>query len=268
MTAEYLRVAMEAAKAAGEIINRHYSTNLRVEYKEDRTPVTVADKEAERAIVDTLLKEFPDHGFWGEETGKGNSDSDYLWLIDPLDGTKNFIRHNPVVSTQIALTYKQEFALGVSYASVVGELAYAEKGSGAYLNGKRLRVGTVTGLNEATLSLGNIKTLARTEQWQNLGRLIGAVNRVRGYGDFLHYHFLAAGKIDLIIESDVNVLDIAALVTIVREAGGVFTDLNGDPPTVRTTSVLAASGAELHTAALKALQGIPTDTSTQMHARR
>src|SRR6202011_3482324 len=117
-----------------------------------------------------------------------------------------------------------------------------ERGSGAYLNGKPVTVSRVATLESAALSSGNIKTLAGGAQWPRYGALVAQVNRIRGYGDFLHYHLLASGKIDAVIETDVNILDIAACVAIVTEAGGHFTDLNGAPITLQSKSVLATNG--------------------------
>ena len=145
-------------------------------------------------------------------------------------------------STQIALIRRGEIVLGVSSAPVYGELAYAERGRGAFLNGMRLGVSSIGDLGAAALSSGNLKTLAAGGRWLRYGALVARVDRIRGYGDFLHYHLLASGKIDAVIESDVNILDIAACVAIVSEAGGRFTDLDGAPVSLRTTSVLATNG--------------------------
>ena len=155
-------------------------------------------------------------------------------------------------STQIALMRRGEIVLGVSSAPVYGEVAFAERGCGAYLNGQLLAVSQIADLESAALSAGNLKTLASGNQWSRYGGLVARVNRIRGYGDFLHYHLLAAGKIDAVIESDVNILDIAACVAIVSEAGGHFTDLGGAPITLQSKSVLATNG-RLHTAVLAAL---------------
>ena len=114
---------------------------------------------------------------------------------------------------------------------------------GAWLNGERLQVSDIDRLAYASLSTGNLKKLASGAGWQNLGDIVAIVDRIRGYDDFYHYHLLAAGKIDAVIESDVNILDIAALSVIVTESGGVFTDLNGVAPRLETTSVLAANPA-------------------------
>ena len=130
---------------------------------------------------------------------------------------------------------------GVSAAPAAGETAWAARGLGARLNGETIRVSEATDLARAAVSTGNIGSLARSDRWASLGRIMARANRTRGYGDYYHYHRLAAGQIDAVIESDVNILDIAALVVIVREAGGVFTDLDGNDPGLDTTSVLAAA---------------------------
>ncbi|MDN5862748.1 MAG: inositol-phosphate phosphatase, partial [Salinisphaera sp.] len=165
-------------------------------------------------------------------------------LIDPIDGTKSFVRGYPFFSTQIALMHAGELVVGVSNAPLFGggELAAAVKGQGATLNGETLRVSQVAELSQATLSLGNLATLAGSPRWQGLAGLLRAVHRHRGYGDFYHYHLLASGRIDLVIESDVNILDIAALTVILREAGGQITDLDGQPIGLHTTSVFASNG--------------------------
>jgi histidinol-phosphatase len=254
MKSEFLATALEAAEAATQVIERHYRSNLEIREKSDKSPVTVADIEAEKAIRAILEARFPEHGFYGEETGERDREAEYLWLVDPIDGTKAFVREYPLFSTQIALMRRGELFLGVSSASEYGELAYAEKGKGAFLDGKPIRVSSIDQIEGATLSLGNVKSLAHGPRWGRLGALIARLNRIRGYGDFLHYHLLAAGKIDAVIESDVNILDIAALATIVDEAGGRFTDLEGKPVTLATTSVLATNG-RLHEPIMEALAG-------------
>lgn len=236
-----LRTALRAAEAAAAISSDYYRGNFTVRTKDDRTPVTEADLECEKKIRDIILDAFPDHGFHGEETGQTQADAEYLWLVDPIDGTKGFVRQYPFFSTQIALMKSRQLVLGVSSGVMMQELAWAERGHGAWLNGKRLQVSDIENLASASLSTGNLKTLARSAGWQKLGEIVSIVDRIRGYGDFYHYHLLAAGKIDAVIESDVNILDIAALSVIVTEAGGVFTDLNGVLPGLKTRSVLAAN---------------------------
>jgi len=244
-----LAVARDAAAAAADVITRHYRTALNVETKADQTPVTVADRAAEAAIKRVLKTSFPDHAFYGEEEGREGS-GELLWLIDPIDGTRSFVRGYPMFSTQIALMHRGELVLGVSSAAQFGEIAWARRGGGAFLNGERVHVSATAAFDAATaISFGNVKTLARGAGWAALGQLIQRCGRTRGYGDFYHYHLLARGSLDLVIESDVNILDIAALAVIVREAGGVFTDLAGAELTLDTTSVLTGTPA-LHGEAL------------------
>jgi len=247
-----LKAALDAAEQAAVIARSLYQHNLEVRIKADKSPVTEADVRCEIAIREILESRFPAHGFFGEETGSRDEGAESLWLVDPIDGTKAFVREYPMFSTQIALMRRGEIVLGVSSAPVYGELAYAERGSGAYLNGKPIAVSRVSALESAALSSGNMKTLATGGQWTRYGQLVSRVGRIRGYGDFLHYHLLAAGKIDAVIESDVNILDIAACAAIVTEAGGRFTDLGGAPITLRSDSVLATNG-RLHAAVLEAL---------------
>ena len=243
----FLDVALEAAKAGEEVIRYYYSNNVKVTMKQDYTPVTVADVETEQKIKEVITGKFPNHGFYGEETGQSNLDADYVWLIDPIDGTKSFIREYPFFSTQIALMHCGELIVGVSNGVMFNECAWASKGEGAYLNDQPIRVSGISEYKDASLSTGNIAGLAAdANQWSGLGSLAQQVNRTRGYGDFYHYHLLASGKIEIVVESDVNILDIAALSVIVGESGGVFTDLHGQPPGLETRSVLAANSAAMH----------------------
>jgi len=130
-----LQAALDAAKEAAAIARSLYQRNLEIRLKEDKSPVTEADVRCEVAIREILELRFPAYGFFGEETGSRGVDAESLWLVDPIDGTKAFVREYPMFSTQIALMRRGEIVLGVSSAPVYGELAYAERGRGAYLNG-------------------------------------------------------------------------------------------------------------------------------------
>jgi histidinol-phosphatase len=249
-----LETALEAAAAAAEISRHYFRGNYSVRVKADRTPVTQADVECEQAIRRILLSAFPEHGFYGEETGRTREDAAHLWLVDPIDGTKGFIRQYPFFSTQIALMRAGKLVLGVSSGTMFDELAWAERGHGAWLNGSRLAVSDIDDPSRATISTGNLRSLASGDGWGALGTVVASADRIRGYGDFYHYHLLASGKIEAVIESDVNILDIAALSVIVEEAGGMFTDLNGARPCLATRSVLATNSA-LHGFYLQRLKG-------------
>jgi len=256
--AQALAVAQRAADAAEAITRpRFRAQDFAVVTKADATPVTEADRAAEAAIKQVLREVYPQHAFYGEEEGR-EGDSEFLWLIDPIDGTKAFVRGYPMFSTQIALMHAGELVLGVSAAGEYGERAWATRGGGAFLRsgaGEAMRL-QVSALRElgpgSAISTGNLKSLASSPaRWNALADLVRRSGRIRGYGDFLHYHLLARGAIDLVIESDLNILDIAPLVVIVREAGGVFSALDGGAVGLDTRSALAGTPA-LHAQALAA----------------
>ncbi len=247
-----MAVAQRAADAAAAIVKPRYAAqDFSITTKDDLTPVTDADRDAETAIREVLLNAYPDHAVFGEEAGR-SGDSEFLWLVDPIDGTKSFVRGYPFFSTQIALMIEGEIVVGVSDACAYDERASAVRGGGAFLNGKPIRVSNVDVFDHrVAISTGNIRSLAAdATRWQALSELIQRVGRVRGYGDFVHYHLLARGAIDLVIESDLNILDVAALSVIVEEAGGAFTQLDGSPVGLEMRSVLAGP-AGLHAQALK-----------------
>jgi len=239
-----LAVARRAAGQADEIAMRYFNGDLEVEKKSDASPVTEADRACERAIRSTLLEAYPEHAIYGEEYGQ-QGQGELLWLVDPIDGTRSFIRGLPFWSVQIALMVEGELVLGVSSAPAFGEQAWALAGQGAFLNGDRVECRRCDSIEASDLSFGNLRTLARGPGWPWAGRLFATAARCRAYGDFYSYHRLADGGQDGVIESDVNILDIAALTVLVREAGAVITDLDGMPIGLETTSILAA-GPELH----------------------
>ena len=253
MPSKELTAALDAARAAAQVIRSFYGRSPGVRIKADASPVTEADERAEQVIGSILSERFPSYGFYGEETGQHAMGAESIWLVDPIDGTKSFMRQAPFFSTQIALLRAGELVLGVSNAPAYDELAWAERGGGAFLNERAIRVSEVAQLKDAFVSTGNLKSVARSPTWSRFGELIQRIDRVRGYGDFVHYHLLASGSLDAVIESDINILDIAALTVLVREAGGTFTDLDGEPVGLGTTSVLATNG-RLHAPLLAALR--------------
>ncbi len=254
-----LTAAQQAADSAETVINQYLNSgDWQVTFKSDDSPVTEVDIAAEQAISAILQARFPEAIFYGEETGKSDETerAALLWLVDPIDGTKSFIRGMPFYSTQIALAVDQKLCVGVSNAPAYGERLVAIAGEGVWLNGKAVQVRhSVERIEDAFLSSGNLTSLAQNATaWQRYGTLVSRVRRVRGYGDFCHYHQLCCGQTDLIVESDVNILDIAALTVGVRAAGGVITDITGAAIAQDTTSVLAASSHNLHAQALQVLQ--------------
>jgi histidinol-phosphatase len=256
-SSDALAVAIEAARAAGAIALSYYRGSFDVTLKPDATPVTRADREAEAVIVEILSRAFPDHGFLGEEFGDRGS-KEIRWIIDPIDGTKNFIRGVPVWATLLALEERGEVTVGVVHNPVTGELYTARRGAGAFLNGERLRVSTVTRLGDATLLHSGLGPLRRTEHWNGFVRLVDATERQRGPGDYLGYTLVADGRAELYLEifppgEGLKPWDLAACRLIVEEAGGRFTDVDGAPTIYSGTAV--ATNGRLHDEALALLRG-------------
>ncbi len=252
-----LAVARAAAdEAAAAIVPLFRAQDLQVEHKADDSPVTIADRNAEAIIRRHIGQAFPDHRIWGEEFGGEPSAEGWQWLIDPLDGTKSFVRGNPVFSIQIALWHDGRPVLGLSHVPIGGECAWAIRGRGAFIDGQPVATRADVALAQAAVSIGNVGRLAaNAPAWDGLAGIAGSAWRLRGYGDYLHYHLLARGGVDAVIESDVGILDIAALCLLVSEAGGVFTDLAGRPIGLQTTSVLAAATPALHADLARRLGG-------------
>src|SRR5690349_22252590 len=167
-----LSAAREAAAAAADIIRHYWSRGVAVEWKADATPVTVADREAEQAIRTVLARALPQAAIFGEEYGLEGARDGLLWLVDPLDGTKSFVRRTPFFSTQIALMDRGELVMGVSSAPVYGETRWAHRSAGAWLDGERVNVAATCSMAQASLSIGNVKTLTVDTRWDALGGLI------------------------------------------------------------------------------------------------
>jgi len=243
MSSQFLTVALAAAKNAEEIITAYYTSDaMKVELKADETPVTRADTEAEKAIRETIRQAFPDHGFLGEEYGIEESTSPYLWIIDPIDATKNYIRKIPIFGTQIALMKGEELILGVSNAPLLNELLYAEADGGAFLNGEPIQVSHVTYPTDAMVCHGGLKWFTEKDVLSGMCNLINHAARSRGFGDLYMYHLVASARADVVIEAAISVWDIAALTVIVREAGGKLTDIQGQAITKDTVSMVATNG--------------------------
>jgi histidinol-phosphatase len=247
-----LAAAMDAARAAGEVAMKYYRTGFDVTLKADATPVTQADRGAEEAIRAVLAHAFPDHGFLGEEFG-AVGDQQRRWIIDPIDGTKNFVRHVPVWATLIALEEAGEITVGVIHNPVTGEMLGARRDGGAWRDGCRVRTSSIRALDEATLVHAGLKLLREAGHWDGFVRLVDVTERQRGFGDYLGYALVAEGKAEIYLETDLKPWDLAPCKVIVEEAGGRFTDFAGTP-TIYSGSAFATNGL-LHDAALALLRG-------------
>jgi histidinol phosphatase-like enzyme (inositol monophosphatase family) len=249
---ELLSAAVDAAKAAGDIALHYFRTNLTVETKEDRTPVTRADRECETRITEILSQRFPDIGFLGEEHGERPGRGNARWIIDPIDGTKNFIRGIPFFATLIALEEEGEITAGVMYAPAINDLLYARQGQGAFANGKRVHVSTVEDLREAMLVHGGLKDLKVRPCWQPFLRLVDTTARQRGFGDALGHSVVICGQADVVLEPEIKPWDVAATKILVTEAGGRFSDFAGSP-SIYTGNAVISNGL-VHDEVIRILQ--------------
>jgi histidinol-phosphatase len=247
-----LEIAVEAARAAGEVALKYYRSGFDVTMKSDHTPVTQADREAEKRIIGILSHAFPDHGFLGEEFGTRGRE-DVRWIIDPIDGTKNFIRHIPVWATLIALEERGDVTVGVIYNPVTGDLCTARRGHGAYHNGVRMTVSSIADLHSSALLHAGVGLLRQGGHWDGFVRLVDATERQRGFGDYLGYQLVAEGKAEVYLESDLKPWDLAPCRLVVEEAGGRFTDFTG-APTIYGGTALVSNG-RVHDATLALLRG-------------
>jgi histidinol-phosphatase len=254
MLQQYLDVAIAAAQAASAVIRPYFQTAIQVETKADATPVTAADRAGERVIVDMLRQHFPEHGVLGEEFGAQSGSEDARWIIDPIDGTQNFIRGIPFFGTLIALEQAGEITVGVVYEPAQGNLFHAAKGLGAFANGERLAVSTLTDLAQTTLLHGSLDLMLRDGYWDGLTRLVQATRRQRGFGDYFAYTFVCRGQADVMLETNIKPWDVAPLKILVEEAGGRFSDFTG-APTIYSGNALISNG-HVHDAVL-ALLGVP-----------
>ncbi|HJZ54779.1 MAG TPA: histidinol-phosphatase [Gemmataceae bacterium] len=245
-------LAVEAARMAGDLARAYYETTFDIERKADDSPVTIADKQAEELIRKTLAKHFPDDGFLGEEFGDQPGSSGFRWVIDPIDGTKSFIRHIPIWATLVGLEYKGEQIGGVAYIPVFGQVYRALRGDGAFMNDRRIRVSEVAQLSDALLCYSSIAWFQKVGRERTFLDLAARTQRQRGFGDFYGFVLVAEGAVDLMLEHGVNPWDVAATKAIVEEAGGAFTDWSGTP-TIHTPDVLASNG-KLHAQTLELLQ--------------
>ena len=250
MSQRALDAAVDAARAAGRIALKYFRGGFEVAKKPDDTPVTPADREAEQAIVEILGRAFPDCGVLGEEFG-GRGTKEVRWIIDPIDGTKNFVRGIGIWATLIALEERGEVTVGVIHNPVTAELYTARRGAGAFLNGERIRASDVAELGRAFFLHAGLGIVRKGGHWDGFARLIDATDRQRGFGDYMGYGLVAEGKAEIYAELDLKPWDLAAPKILVEEAGGRFTDFAGRP-TIYTGTALATNG-RLHDAALALL---------------
>jgi histidinol-phosphatase len=247
-----LEVMVEAARAGGAVALGHFRRGGQARTKPDGSPVTLADSEAEETIARILRAAFPEHGFLGEEAGQSGPAA-RRFIVDPVDGTRNFVRGIPFWATLVALEEDSQVKAGVVYQPVTGTLHVARRGQGAFRDGRPIRVSSIAAVEEATLLHATLGFLRREGCWEGFLRLVDTTAQQRGFGDFLCFTMVAEGQGDIAIAPGVKPWDLAALLILVEEAGGRLTDMTG-APTIYSGTALATNGL-LHQAALDLMRG-------------
>jgi len=247
----YRAFMIELAEKSGDFVRPLFaSPGLSIEFKADESPVTAADKGAETLLRSLISKKFPSHGIIGEELGNDRSDAEFVWVLDPIDGTKSFITGVPLFGTLIALMHNGQPLLGAIHQPILRQLMIGD-GSTATLNGRSVRVRPTARLEEATFLTSDQLNIAKNQNGAAYEALIRRTRLVRTWGDCYGYLLLAAGWADVMCDPIMNPWDIQALIPIIRGAGGVITDWQGRDP-VRAESIVAAN-ATLHPLVIAAL---------------
>jgi histidinol phosphatase-like enzyme (inositol monophosphatase family) len=249
----YLEFAMRLADAAGAVICQYYRASLTVESKADASPVTIADREAEQALREMIRAVYPHHGIDGEEFPGERLDAEFVWRLDPIDGTKSFVIGRPLFGTLIALTRAGRPVLGVIDQCILKERWVGVAGQGSTWNGRPIRVRACSALEDAVLSLTSPQMFTAAERTA-VARLESAVRFPVYGGDCYAYGLLAMGMVDLIVEADLDAHDFMALVPVIEGAGGLVTDWQGAALTPTSDGrIIAAGDPRVHERALKLL---------------
>ena len=247
---EFKKFIYYLANLSANIIKPYFRTEVSIEQKEDKTPVTVADKNAEEAMRKAIIEEYPEHGIIGEEFGSYKEDAEYKWVLDPIDGTKSFICGALSFGTLIALLKNDEPVLGVINQPILNEFLIGDNKT-TLINNDPASVRNCNDISEAVLLTTDHINIGEYQDRQKFERLIRKVRLYRSWGDCYGYYLLATGFADVMIDPIMSFWDTMALIPIIKGAGGIITDYKGDNP-VKGNSIIAASPG-VHSQVIKCL---------------
>lgn len=233
--------AKHLAEISGEIIRSYFRTSVRVDSKSDFSPVTIADKRAEEAMRNEIIKHYPEHGIIGEEFGSYNEPAKYKWVLDPIDGTKSFICGAVTFGTLIALTKNNKPILGVINQPILNEFLIGDNLS-AELNGIKVHVRKCDKLSDGVLLTTDHLNIQKYRDINKFNSLIEKVKLYRNWGDCYGYYLVATGYADIMIDPIMNLWDLTALIPVIKGAGGIITDYNGNDPMKGNSIIAAARG--------------------------
>ena len=250
--------AQQLADVAAAVVRRYYRSPVAVESKPDASPVTIADREAERAMRELIRSRYPDHGIEGEEFGAEGAGAELVWHLDPIDGTKSFITGRPLFGTLVGLSRAGRPLLGVIDQCVLRERWLGSVGQGASWNGEPIHVRACPNLADAVLYATSPLMFRAKPERSAFERIQQAVRYPLFGGDCYSYGLLAMGFVDLVIEANLDAYDFMALVPVVEGAGGIMTDWQGQPLDPASDGrIVAAGDHRLHAAALELLARAP-----------
>ena len=236
-----IRALEELVVRGGETALKHFRDGVGVDRKPDRSPVTVADHEVEQLIRTQLLSTYPDAEFYGEETGSHGENPALRFIVDPIDGTRAFVRGLPTWSVLLGLEVYGVPALGIAYMPASQDLFVAVQGEGATHNGRTAHVSKVSRLDDALISHGALQQFYETDLFGGLERLAGATDSMRGFADFDGYRQVVLGRADAMVDPGVKPYDVCAAAVLIREAGGKLTSLSGEE-TIYGGGAVASNG--------------------------
>lgn len=243
--------ANHLANLSGNIIRNYFRTGIKVDSKKDSSPVTIADKKSEEIMRNEIMKKFPDHGILGEEFEAYNENAKYKWILDPIDGTISFICGSINFGTLIALTKNDKPILGVINQPILNEFLIGDNSS-CLLNGKSVFVRDCSSLTNAVLLSTDYLNIERYQDIKKFNDLLKKIKIYRGWGDCYGYYLVATGYADIMIDPIMNMWDIMPLIPIIKGAGGVITDFEGNSPE-KSNSIIASSKS-LHEKVLEILK--------------
>jgi histidinol-phosphatase len=236
--------AIDFTRQAGKVALRYFDSDFQVEWKSDQSPVTIADRETEQALRKSLLEAFPKDGFLGEEYGDTPGASGYRWILDPIDGTRSFVRGIPLWGVLVGLEYKGELIAGIVDAPPLGHTYHALRGNGCYRNDRRIRVSDETDLAKGLVFYSGLNWFVKAGREQAFLELVRRSDRQRGLGDWYGFMLVAQGSGEVMVDYGVHVWDVAAIKPIVEEAGGQFTNWDGQQD-IHRPDVIVTNG-KLH----------------------
>jgi myo-inositol-1(or 4)-monophosphatase len=247
---EYKNFCEVLAKASAEVIQKHFRTGISVESKTDNSPVTIADKKAEEVMRELIMKQFPKHGIFGEEFGETNKDAEYTWILDPIDGTKSFICGAYSFGTLIGLLKKGKPILGVYHHPILNDFLIGDN-SETKINDKKTMLRNCDELGKAVLLTTDHLNIEKYQNIEKFNKLIKKVKLYRNWGDCYGYYLLATGYADIMIDPIMSPWDLLPLIPIIKGAGGVITDYQGNDPIIGKSAI--ASSKEIHSSVISFL---------------